>query len=251
MNYKVEGNGNPIVFIHGLSDNLNYWESLTSSLKNDYKVIRYDLRGHGESELGNDELSIDLFTNDLHNLLDTLDVDKVNLVGFSLGGEIALDFAVKYPSRVSSLVLMSTASYTSFYAKNVLNEFYISLDKSFEDFYDYILPRILCPKVIDENKDELEFLKVAASQSADTEAYKKSIRAICDFDVRASLDELDFPVLVLAGKYDEVTPLEYQLELSNQIKNSELIVFDNVKHNLLVGENVLKITEILKDFIKK
>ena len=69
MNYKVEGNGEPLLFIHGLSDSLLYWEFLAANLKGDYQIIRVDLKGHGESELGSDEITIDLYADDLINLL--------------------------------------------------------------------------------------------------------------------------------------------------------------------------------------
>ena len=55
LNYVVEGKGEPLIFLHGLSDDLRYWEVLTSTLKKKYQVIRLDLRGHGESELGDEE----------------------------------------------------------------------------------------------------------------------------------------------------------------------------------------------------
>ena len=70
LNYVVEGKGEPLIFLHGLSDNLRYWEVLTSTLRKKYQVIRIDLRGHGESELGDDEITIDTYADDLKNLLD-------------------------------------------------------------------------------------------------------------------------------------------------------------------------------------
>ena len=134
MNYKVEGKGEPLLFIHGLSDNLLYWEFLANNLKNDYQVIRVDLRGHGESELGNDEITIDSYVDDLINILNGLNVDKVNLIGFSLGGVIALDFTVKYPEKVYSLVLMSSFAKIDGYLTQTFNQFKSTLNKGFKDF---------------------------------------------------------------------------------------------------------------------
>ena len=88
LNYVVEGKGEPLIFLHGLSDDLKFWEVLTSTLNEKYQVIRMDLRGHGESELGDDEISIATYADDLKNLLDDLQIDAGNLVGFSLGGEL-------------------------------------------------------------------------------------------------------------------------------------------------------------------
>ena len=98
LHYTVEGSGETIVFVHGLSDNLTYWEFLASNLRHDYRVVRFDLRGHGQTELGDDEISIESYTEDLHGLLEDLNIDKINLVGFSMGGAVALDFAADIPT---------------------------------------------------------------------------------------------------------------------------------------------------------
>ena len=246
MNYKLEGSGETLVFIHGLSDSLLYWEYLASNLKDQYQVLRVDLRGHGESELKDDELTIGLFADDLHCLLRELNIGKVCLIGFSLGGAVALDFAIRYPQMVSSLVLMSSFYRADEHLENIFNQFKNALDKGFEDFYDLILPMVLCPDVINDNRKNLEVLKEFASLSANTQAYIQACDAGLDFDVEEKLSQIDVPTLILAGKYDEITVLESQKELQRKITNSKLIVFDDVKHNLLVGKNNEEILNIIK-----
>ena len=248
MNFKVEGNGRPLVFIHGLSDSLLYWEFLASYLKSDYQIIRMDLRGHGESYLGNDEVNIDLYVDDLKNLLNDLNLDKVDLIGFSLGGAVALDFSLKYPENVSSLVLMSSFSKSDEYLTNIFTQFKDALKNSFEDFYDLILPMVLCPEVIDDNREALDQIREFASKTANTDAYIKAVDACIEFDVDDSLSKIEVPTLVMSGKYDEISLLTSQRQLQKKIKNSELIVFDNVKHNLLVGKNNERVLETLEKF---
>lgn len=248
MNFKVEGNGRPLVFIHGLSDSLLYWEFLASHLKRDYQIIRMDLRGHGESYLGNDEVNIDLYVDDLKNLLNDLNLDKVDLIGFSLGGAVALDFSLKYPENVSSLVLMSSFSKSDEYLTNIFTQFKDALKNSFEDFYDLILPMVLCPEVIDDNREALDQIREFASKTANTDSYIKAVDACMEFDVDDSLSKIEVPTLVMSGKYDEISLLTSQRQLQKKIKNSELIVFDNVKHNLLVGKNNERVLETLEKF---
>lgn len=248
MNFKIEGNGRPLVFIHGLSDSLLYWEFLASHLKRDYQIIRMDLRGHGESYLGNDEVNIDLYVSDLKNLLDDLNLDKVDLIGFSLGGAVALDFSLKYPENVSSLVLMSSFSKSDEYLTNIFSQFKDALKNSFEDFYDLILPMVLCPEVIDDNREALDQIREFASKTANTDAYIKAVDACMEFDVDDSLSKIEVPTLVMSGKYDEISLLSSQKTIQKKIKNSELIVFDNVKHNLLVGKNNERVLEVLEKF---
>lgn len=250
LHYKVEGSGETLVFIHGLSDDLNYWEVLAANLKKDYQVIRLDLPGHGQSELGSDEITLDLYVDCLRDLLDGQNVDSVNLIGFSLGGAIALEFALEYPERVDSLVLMSSFAKTDSHLRGVFNEFKNALDIGFGKFYDLILPMVLCPKVIEDNHVELELLKQSALQTANTRAYIKAIDACLDFDVEERLSEIEVSTLVMAGKYDEITPVDIQKDICIKIRNSRLMVFDDVKHNLLVGQNNMKILDILNEFLK-
>lgn len=251
LNYVMEGSGEPLVFIHGLSDNLLYWEALATALGKGFKAVRFDLRGHGQSPLGEDEISIGTYSKDLKSLLDELDITKANLIGFSLGGAVAMDFALKFPDCVSSLVLMSTFYKCDDDLAGVFNQFIDALDSSFEDFFDFMLPKVLCPDVIENNREELEFLKQESSKTANIEAYKMATEACFKYDVENQLSQISVPTLILAGKYDEIFPKSIQKNLSNKIKNSKLIVFDNSKHNLLVGKNNVEIVEILKKFYKK
>ena len=251
MNYKVEGNGEPLLFIHGLSDSLLYWEFLAANLKGDYQIIRVDLKGHGESELGSDEITIDLYADDLINLLNELNIDKVNLIGFSLGGTAALDFAIRFPEKVYSLVLMSTFPKADGYLTEVINQFKSTLNNGFEDFYDYLVPKVLCPDVIEDNKEELELLKERLSLNANVEAFIGAADAGLNFDVEDKLSDITVPTLILAGKYDEITLMDVQKRMHEKIKGSEMIIFDNAKHNLLVGKNNEEILNILKNFYKK
>lgn len=250
MNYKLEGSGKTLVFIHGLSDSMLYWEYISTNLKHDCQVLRVDLRGHGESELGNEEITIDTYVGDLRNLLDELDITKINLIGFSLGGAVALDFAVKYPQKVDSLVLMSSFYKVDGELSNALNQFKNALDVGFEEFYDTILPMVLCADVIKDNKNELEMLKGIASQNANTIAYIAAADACLNFNVEKQLSKINVPTLVLAGKYDGISTLNMQKELCRKIENSKLIVFDNVKHNILVGKNNGEILKILREFFE-
>lgn len=251
LNYVVEGEGETLLFIHGLSDNLLYWEVLASFLKKDYRILRVDLRGHGESPLGSDEISVDVYSDDLKSLLDELDINNVNIIGFSLGGSVALDFAIKHPDMVSSLVLMSTFSRCDDHFNQVFSEFKRHLSRGFGDFYDYMIPKVLCPDVIENNREELRAIKEFASINSNVEAYIKAADAGLAFDVDGALSEIKAPTLVLAGRHDEICPLYCAERLHDGIENSQLIVLDGLKHNLLVGKNNAKIVDLLREFIKK
>lgn len=248
LNYVVEGSGKPLVFIHGLSDNLMYWDFLANYLKDDFQVIRFDLRGHGDSQLGDEEITIDTYVEDINRLLEELKISDANLIGFSLGGAIAQQFTITYPNKVNSLVLMSTFYKLDQHSFNILTQFKEKLSEGFGEFFDYILPLILCPDVIEANKEELMILKQMALQNANVDAYIKAVNASLNFNIENEISEIDVPTLILTGKYDDVFLPESQKDLKNQIENSELIVMDNVKHNILVDENNEKVMKILENF---
>lgn len=248
INYKLEGEGKTIVFIHGLSDNMLYWQPLINSIKNQYRILRYDLRGHGLSEWKNEKISMSTYVDDLNNLLNKLEITSANLVGFSLGSAIALDFAIKYPQRVSSLVLISSFYKADPHLSEVFKTLKQSLKKGFPDFFETILPRVLCPEVIRQNREELNILKYAASETANLQAYSEAVDVCLSFNVEDKLQHIDIPTLIITAKYDDLTLQSMQEELHNKIRNSKMTVFDNVKHNILLGENIEKLSDILINF---
>ncbi|RAP54110.1 MAG: hypothetical protein BZ137_04080 [Methanosphaera sp. rholeuAM130] len=251
INYKLEGKGKTLVFIHGLSDNMVYWQPLVNNLKNHYQILRYDLRGHGSSELGNEKISMDTYVNDLLFLLDKLKIKKVNLIGFSLGSAIALDFTINHPERVSSIVLISAFYKCDNHLSEVFTSLKNSLEKGFPDFFDTILPMVLCPDMIKDNENELNSLKYMASQTANIEAYINAVDVCLNFDVENKLQCIDVPSLIIASEHDDLTPASMQKELNEKLNDSKMILLDNVKHNVLLGENIDKIHNILMDFYIK
>lgn len=108
INYELEGEGKTIVFVHGLSDSLVYWKVLTETLKKDYQTLIYDLRGHGESTDDDRNTTIDLYQEDLYQLLNALNIEDAVFIGLSLGGNVILDLAVNHPEMVKGLIVMSS-----------------------------------------------------------------------------------------------------------------------------------------------
>lgn len=101
--YELAGEGNPLVFIHGFGVDRRMWDPQFAEFAEEYQVIRYDVRGFGQSDLPvAEEFS---HVEDLKGLLDALGLERVTLIGLSMGGIIAIDFALAYPERLEGLVL--------------------------------------------------------------------------------------------------------------------------------------------------
>ena len=102
--YEASGSGDPVVLIHGFSVDRRMWAPQVAVLEKRFRVIRYDLRGHGNSAAPSEPYAAH---DDLRSVLDTLGVARATLIGLSAGSTLAIDFAIAYPDRVTRLVLAS------------------------------------------------------------------------------------------------------------------------------------------------
>lgn len=100
--YEIAGKGAPLVLIHGFPLDASMWDLQFAAFARDYRVLRYDVRGFGRSSLPTDQPYSQV--EDLHALVDHLNLGSVHLIGLSMGGQIALDFALAYPERTRTLV---------------------------------------------------------------------------------------------------------------------------------------------------
>src|SRR5947199_7733643 len=97
-----------LIFIHGFPFNRTMWKEQAALCERTFRVITYDQRGHGQSELGNTHYMFELFVDDLLGLMDTLKVERAVLCGLSMGGYVALRAAERQPERIRGLVLCDT-----------------------------------------------------------------------------------------------------------------------------------------------
>ncbi len=104
------GRGSPIVLIHGLADDHRLWRKLVPSLAIRHRMLLYDLRGHGQTSLGDADGSLRQLGQDLLNLLDALELETAALAGYSLGGTVAMRLAIDHPERVEVLFPVATSS---------------------------------------------------------------------------------------------------------------------------------------------
>lgn len=109
LHYQCLGEGENLLLIHGLGANLAFWyPGIASKLSQHYRVIMYDLRGHGKSDMPSSGYSLDVMTRDLYALLEHLAVERVHVVGHSFGARVALLYALLYPHQVTTLTLADT-----------------------------------------------------------------------------------------------------------------------------------------------
>lgn len=251
INYEDKGEGFPLILVHGLSDDLRFWDPLTSELSRHYRTIALDLRGHGKSSKPGTPYSIGQFSRDIHSLITKLGIKKAGFIGFSMGGAVAQEFTVVYPEMVSSLVLISSFSYANPDLNNALLKLRESLfEGGFASFFDGILPMVLTPQFIRQNRAALQDVKEEKIKTESPAALINAIDACLEFDIRNSLQVVSKPTLIISGKEDILTPTELAEQTQKLIKHSNLEIIKNTRHNVLIPQNTPYLLELIMKFLK-
>ncbi len=136
-----------VILIHGLGGTLNIWDSIASVLERRFSVLRYDLRGHGRSDVPAGDWSLEDFVGDLEAIFIDECLSQAHLVGFSLGGLIVQQFALSYPERVGQLAILSAVAGRTdasprlhlLTPKNIKIEKNYTADLTNDNNYDYFI----------------------------------------------------------------------------------------------------------------
>lgn len=108
VNYEVTGSGDPLVLIHGAGDNLRAWYGQAPEFSKQYSVITPDIRGHGETVVTDGDYSLGASVEDVYQLIKSLGLDRVAVLGYSMGGGIVVDLTLKHPEVVRALVISNS-----------------------------------------------------------------------------------------------------------------------------------------------
>ena len=213
------------------------------------------MRGQGNSSKPKDEdkYSIEIHADDFKALLDHLGIGKVNLVGTSYGGEVALQFAIKYPERINKLVIITAAS-----------EIHLDLELSAlrwlegartQDPYKFVLSWITdvySPRFLNAmGRGFIERLIKMYSENFDFDAAElllKSFLKIKDNPLTPHLKKIKCPALVVAAEEDRIKPRKYSKIIAENILDSELILISNAGHAVVI-EKPKTINILIKGFI--
>src|SRR6201992_774587 len=109
---RIAGSGPAILLVHGIGDNSTTWKTVQAKLAQRFTVIAPDLLGHGQSDKPRADYSVAAYANGMRDLLSVLDIDRVTIVGHSLGGGVAMQFAYQFPHLVERVILVGTGGVT-------------------------------------------------------------------------------------------------------------------------------------------
>jgi len=252
VNYDDNGpvNAPTIIFIHGFPFNKSVWRLQAELFKNNYRVIAYDIRGHGESTSGDQPPSIELFTEDLIAFMNLLNLEKVMLCGLSMGGHVALNAIQKYPGRFISLVLSGTkcpADNEEAREQRIVEKQQLK-EKGIDNYADESLKRLFAPVSFSTRKEEVRATRKMIVEN-NPEEVSRTLAALAERKETCSgLAQINVPVLILVGKEDKITPPTEAQYLNERIKGSQLSVIEYAGH-LANLENTHEYNEILGKFI--
>jgi len=234
VSYIDEGpiNSPTIIFIHGFPLNKTMWTKQVGELKKNYRVIAYDIRGHGNTDTGNDSFSIDLFVNDLLCMMDTLNIDKTILCGFSMGGYIALNAIENYPERFNALLLCDTNCTDDIpEAKEKRMKAIESIkEKGLEQYAEESLKKLFAPISFSRHIEEIAVVKEMIMKTS-VKSLFKTLHALAERkETCTKLHQIKVPVIIMVGKEDEITPPDVALLMHGRIKGSIIYIIDQAGH---------------------
>jgi 3-oxoadipate enol-lactonase/4-carboxymuconolactone decarboxylase len=234
--YELSGpSGAPVVaFSNSLGTTMAMWDGILPALQGRYRVLRYDTRGHGRSQVLDRSITIDDLAADLIGLLDALEIARAHVVGLSLGGMIGQALASRNPERVISLTLMATSAYMPsreswgeraalVRAEGTVAIVEATMGRWFTKDYPAQAPQRVAPV-------REAFIGI------DPVGYAVCCNAIGCMDLRPVIHRISVPTLVIAGADDPATPVAMAEEIRSRVSDSELVVLSHAAHLLAVEQ---------------
>lgn len=222
----------PIVLIHGFPFSHEIWDPQITFLKKRFRVIAYDLRGHGKSGVGDGQYTLEFFVDDLVGLLDYLRIGKAALCGLSMGGYIALRFAERNPERLMALVLADTqAKADSDEAKLRRAAAIKSVKTTGVNVYaESFVKSVFTPQTFTSNNDIVEKIKQIIRTNSSLGICGALLALLSRTDTTEALPRIKVPTLILVGEHDVLTPPSASQEMHTRIPNSEIHLIPNAAH---------------------
>lgn len=226
--YEVEGTGEPVVLIHGLGSTRADWQPQLLALSR-YRVVRYDVRGHGASSRPASGYDLPTLAADAAALIRALDLGSAHIVGLSLGGMIGLQLAVAQPELVRSLTVVNSGPEVVGHTRQEKWQLALRLLLTWT-LGPRHLGKLLAKRLF--SKPEQEPLRrdfIAQMAKNDRHAYLATTRAVLGWSVAHRLAEVVCPVLVVSGDRD-YTPVSRKQQYARHLRDAKLVVIRDSGH---------------------
>ncbi len=239
-----------IVFVHGFPFDHFMWDAQVAELSSEYFCVSYDIRGLGDSDEGEGQFTMEMFVDDLQNIVDELKLDKPVLCGLSMGGYISLRAMEKIPNKFSGLILCDTKSEADDNAGKLKRAAAIKQINSgdFDNFIETFVQICFSEKFIKENN--LEYRKVVEqSKKVNSLGVKGCLLAMAGrTDTTESLSKIFLPSLIICGSEDKISPPGVMKSLAERIPNSKFVSVEDAGHMTPI-ENPKRVNSVIKRFL--
>ena len=230
LNYRFDGtDGKPVLFFsNSLASNLHMWDAQIDKFAGDFHILRYDSRGHGQSDAPATDYSIDMLADDALALLDALGIDKVYFCGLSKGGMVGQKIATRNPERLHAAVFCATSSYMG---PGDLWQQRIDMARSggMENVSEGTLARWFTAAYHDSHPGEIAKIRDMI-HATPVDGFAGCCAAIKAMDQRDTIKAIDVPVLVIAGAEDPGTTPAMNKLIADSINDAEYVELPAAAH---------------------
>jgi len=246
-----ENNSPAIIFLHAFPFCNRMWDKQVEALQQSYRVVIYDLRGFGYSELGDGLFTIDTHVSDLISITDSLRLDKPVVCGLSMGGYITLRALELYQNKFRAAILADTKTESDNNPAKIKRAEQIQMIKSGqrEQFTENFIKAALSETNLNEKPELVAFLKEMIGWQKNEAIIGALLTLAARTDTTDFLEKLDLDVLIIAGKEDRLTPPEFSKIIYGKTRNSDLKLINGAGH-LPNMENPEEFNKELMDFLK-
>jgi pimeloyl-ACP methyl ester carboxylesterase len=255
INYESQGSGEPLVLIPYLAADYACYAFQVADYAKHFTCISLDPRGAGETDKPDGAYSTEMFADDVAAFMAAIGVEKAHVSGVSLGGAIGLWLASKYPQKVKTLSLHSCWPKTDPFLKVVAQSWQTiakGLGSAQEMIIAGIFPYCFTPELYAAKSDYIgqlaAFVRSRPQQPLD--AFIRQSNAVIAHDAVGQLGKISAPTQITFGRHDTVTSTRFAEPLKNDIKNSEVHVFEDCAH-AAIYENVAGFNEKTLAFLKR
>lgn len=252
--YEIYGKGNNLALLNGIFMTTQSFYPLLQILNKKYRVLLFDFRGQGKSSKKGEKFSLKMHSDDFYQILKELNIKKINIVGVSYGGEVALRFALDYPDLVKSLIIVTSTSEVDDEMKEKIERWKKGAESKDQlTFINSWLRDVYSDDFL--NKYE-SFLFDKLKKALEDFDYDSSIKLMDSFlelynnPLTEDLKKIRAKSLIIAGERDFLKPVEFSKKIHENIENSEFFVIRDSGHALVV-EKKEELTTLILGFLEK
>ncbi|WP_454054243.1 alpha/beta fold hydrolase [Clostridium sp. Marseille-Q7071] len=252
IHYESYGSGEPIIFLSGILMSTISWHPFRKSF-NDYNLILIDLIDQGQSSSANFQYDQNLQVEILYKVIEKLNIDKCHIVGISYGGEIALQFALKYPHKLNSIILSNTTCHNSNIMKDI-KELWDFAASTYDGriLFKATMPYIYSHKFYEENIQWLKKKEEAFSIGLTKQWYssfRRIAKSASNLNLTKEIKNISLPTMIIGSEYDILTPICYQKLIHKKIKGSRIVVIEKAGH-AVIYEKPIEFIAAIKGFLE-